>query len=358
MDDSKHGIGGGVYRRGKKIWWIRYAAHGERHRESSKSEKRSDAERLLRKRLSAVDAGKPVGASVERTTFGDLSQMLLDNYRANGRRSVKRAEFALNRLRQFFGAETRASAITQDRVTKYVVARQAQNIANATINNELSMLNRAFAIALDAGKVASAPRVKKLHVSNTRTGFFEREQCEAVLRHLPEYLRNLIRAAYITGWRTRSELTTRTWKNIDFANNLMRLEPGESKNLEARNFPLSPELRVIFEAQREHVSKLERKLGRVIPHVFVKPDGSPIGDFRYFWRRACINAGVPGRLVHDLRRTAVRNLERAGVPRSAAMKLTGHKTESVYRRYAIVDSAMLQDAVAKLSALHALDAAQ
>ena len=61
---------------------------------------------------------------------------------------------------------------------------------------------------------------------------------------------------------------------------------------------------------------------------------------------------MPGRLVHDLRRTAVRNLERAGVPRSAAMKLTGHKTEAVYRRYAITDSAMLQDAVAKLAQLH------
>jgi hypothetical protein len=49
---------------------------------------------------------------------------------------------------------------------------------------------------------------------------------------------------------------------------------------------------------------------------------------------------------------AVRNLERAGVPRSAAMKLVGHKTESIYRRYAITDEAMLQEAGAKLSALH------
>jgi integrase len=87
--------------------------------------------------------------------------------------------------------------------------------------------------------------------------------------------------------------------------------------------------------------------------VFVHPDGRRIKDFRGSWANACKDAGVPGRLVHDFRRTAVRNLERAGVPRSAAMRMTGHKTEAVYRRYAITDSAMLQEAAVKLAVFHA-----
>jgi integrase len=134
------------------------------------------------------------------------------------------------------------------------------------------------------------------------------------------------------------------------------LEPGESKTREGREFPFTPGLRAVLEAQRERVRGIERRRGCVIPWVFVHDYGSPIRDFRYAWEKACKEAAVPGRLVHDFRRTAVRNLERAGVPRPAAMKMTGHKTEAVYRRYAITDAAMLQEAALKLEALHAFEA--
>lgn len=83
--------------------------------------------------------------------------------------------------------------------------------------------------------------------------------------------------------------------------------------------------------------------------------GKPIKSFRQAWTDACTLASVPNRLVHDFRRTAVRNLERAGVPHSVAMKLTGHKTESVYRRYAIVCEADLSEGLKKLAVLHEAD---
>ncbi len=69
------------------------------------------------------------------------------------------------------------------------------------------------------------------------------------------------------------------------------------------------------------------------------------------WDTACEKAGVPGRILHDFRRTAVRNLERAGISRSVAMKITGHKTESVYRRYAIVSDADLLQASRRLTGI-------
>src|SRR6185437_9576412 len=109
----------------------------------------------------------------------------------------------------------------------------------------------------------------------------------------------------------------------------------------------------VIEAERARVDEIQRRTGRIISHLFVNDAGEPLVDFRCAWKTACKDAGVPGHLIHDLRRTAVRNLERASVPRSVAMKLTGHKTEAVYRRYAIVSERDLAEGVAKLAKLRA-----
>jgi len=116
-------------------------------------------------------------------------------------------------------------------------------------------------------------------------------------------------------------------------------------------FPLTPTLKAVLERQRETTTAVERKKSRIIPWVFHR-NGKPIRDFRDAWRKACVRAECPGRILHDFRRTAVRNLERAGVARSAAMAMVGHCTESIYRRYAIVDEAMLKDGAALLADLH------
>ena len=73
---------------------------------------------------------------------------------------------------------------------------------------------------------------------------------------------------------------------------------------------------------------------------------------------ACKDAGLSGRIPHDFRRTAVRNLERAGVPRSTAMKMVGHKTASIYQRYAIAEEGMLREAGDKLERLQQTAAAR
>jgi len=340
-------------RRVSAVWWVRYHHRGHKYRESSGSTNRNDAVRMLKDRLGKAVQGKPLGPQIEKTEFEDLASMLLDDYRANGRRSIKRIEDALNHLRGFF-AQQRAIDITRDAVTRYAASRQGEGAANATINRELAALKRAFSLAEGAGKVAQRPRISILHEDNARSGFFETEQLEAVLKHLPQYLRPVIETAFVTGWRTHSELLTRQRHHLDLDAGWLRLDPGETKNGEGRNFPLTSELREILERQTEQTRALELATGRIVPWLFHR-DGNQIKDFRGAWEAACKAAGVPGRLVHDFRRTAVRNLERAGVPRSAAMKMTGHKTEAVYRRYAIVDEAMLREGAAKLSALHQAD---
>ncbi len=313
-----------------QVWWISYSVRGDRQRESSESTNRADAVRLLKLRTGQAAMGKPVGATVERTTLDDLIAMVEADYIANG--------------------------------VAFQAYRREQGAKPSTVNYEVAVLRRGF--RLGRNKVPARPDFVMQEVDNVRKGFFEPEQYRAVVEHLPAYLKPVAQVAYITGWRTKSELLTRQWKHVDFEAGWLRLEPGEGKTRKGRDFPFTPELRAVLEAQRERVLQLQRATGRIIPWVFVHTageggrtaTGSSIKNFRGAWAKACSAAGVPGRLVHDFRRSAVRNLERAGVPRSAAMALTGHKTEAVYRRYAIVDSAMLQEAAARLGKFHAAEA--
>jgi len=331
------------------VWWERWAYRGKILRQSSKSTNRADAVKLLKRKLGEVGRGRVHSADVERTTLKDLCEMLRNDYRQNQRRSLGRVESGLGHLTEHFG-DARAHDITTDRITAYVVARQVAKAANATINRELAALKRMFRLGEISGKVAQRPYVPMLREDNARKGFFEAAEFQAVHAALPEALKPVAETAYVTGWRIRSELLTRRWTHVDFTAGWIRLEPGETKNREGRMFPLTPTLRVALERQRAYTRAIEHATGQVIPWVFHR-DGQPIKHFRRAWLTACKAAGAPHRIPHDFRRTAVRNLERAGVPRSAAMKMVGHKTEAMYRRYAIADESMLREGAAKLEAL-------
>jgi integrase len=327
---------------------------GKHRKRSTRTTDEAKARRILARWKAEVLGGTWL-PDADRTTFADLAAMLRHDYVANGRKSRTRIEQALAHLTPAFG-HLRARAISTDRVTAYMTTRLVEHAAPATVNRELSALTRMFTLGRQAGKIGVAPYIRGLEERNARQGFFEREAFEAVRRHLPRDLQPVVHVAYLTGWRVASEILTRQWQHVDFKHGWLRLDPGETKNDEGRQFPLTAELRQVLEAQRAHTHALERQQGRIIPWVFHR-DGQPIRSLRRAWARACRQAGVPGRLLHDFRRTAVRNLERAGVPRSAAMKLVGHRTESIYRRYAIVDEALLQEQVQKLDALRAFQQA-
>jgi integrase len=138
------------------------------------------------------------------------------------------------------------------------------------------------------------------------------------------------------------------WARVSFEAGAVRLDPGTTKNDEARSFPFTDDLRALLVAQREATDALQRWRGRIIPWVFHRA-GLPIKDFRDAWHRACAKAGVPGRIPHDFRRTAIRNMVRAGIPERVAMMLSGHKTRNVFERYNITSGADLTEAAAKLN---------
>jgi integrase len=336
----------------KKVatWWIQDQRAGDAIREASGSTRRSDAVRLLRDRLSALAQGRPAGPDVDRTTFDEMAVMLEDDFVVNARRSLKRVRGAIKHLLAAFAGQL-ARAVDEARIGGYVRDRRAEGAANGTINRELTALKRMFTLAARAQRVSRRPHIPMLAEATPRKGFVERDQAEAIMAELPWPVAVVVRVGYLTGWRVASELLTRQWKHIDFVGGFLRLEPGETKNNQGRMFPLFPELRETLEAQRRLTDDVERATGRIVPSVFHR-NGEPIRAFRRSWERACASAGLPGLIPHDLRRSAVRNLERAGVPRSTAMAMVGHQTESIYRRYAIADEAMLREGAAKLAALH------
>jgi integrase len=131
-------------------------------------------------------------------------------------------------LREHFAPERKAREITTDSLTNYKATRLEAGAKPSTVNYELAVLLRGF--RLGRSKVATRPDFDMLHVDNVRKGFFEPEQYRAVLACLPEHLKSVAMAAYITGWRTKSELLTRQWKHVDLDSGWLRLEPGESKN--------------------------------------------------------------------------------------------------------------------------------
>jgi integrase len=204
-----------------------------------------------------------------------------------------------------------------------------------------------FTLAIQAGKLYTRPHIPMLAENNVRAGFFSPEQFDALRRHLPDAVQPVVTFAYVTGWRIRSEVLPLQWRQVDLDAGTVRLDPGTTKNGEGRVFHLTVELRTLLEAQRDIRDQYQRENGKICPWVFHR-HGKRIKGFRRSWESAAKAAGRPGAIPHDLRRTAVRNLVRAGVPERVSMQLTGHKTRSVFERYNIVSDSDLIDAARKL----------
>jgi integrase len=147
-----------------------------------------------------------------------------------------------------------------------------------------------------------------------------------MLAFLPDYLKDITRFAFHTGWH-KGEILTLEWRNLQ--GDVIRLRPELAKNKDGRLIILVGEIaNIIARRQEERVESC--------PYVFHRP-ANRIKHYNRAWRTAQENAGLPGKRIHDTRRTAARNMDRAGVPRQVAKQITGHKTDSMYNGYNIVN---------------------
>jgi len=337
---------GTIYKRGQ-TYWLKYYRNGKPYYESSKSSKETEAKKLLKKREGEISEGKLPGIYFDRVKFDELAEDLLRDYRINQKKSLVRVNRGIEHLKGHF-AGFKVSQITTPHIQSYIETRKVEGAANATINRELSALKRMLNMGArqTPPKVDRVPYIPMLKENNTRKGFFEHGDYLALRDALPDYLKGFVTFAYKTGWRV-SEIEGLTWNQVDRDQGIVKLEPGETKNDEGRTVYLDEELKEVFNRQWES----RRKTGKLVPYVFPNKEGKDmIKDFRGAWDTACQDSEIGKRLFHDLRRTAIRNMVRAGIPERVAMMVSGHKTRSIFDRYNIVNDADLKAASEKQEA--------
>lgn len=355
---------GWVYRKDGN-WWIGYWHQGRPNREPAwmhdpkaprgrrRPATEDEARKVLRATVRALDRGELVTPEKRRLTVGELLDALVTWMRNQGRRSVEKTVCHLKPVRAFFG-QHRAVAVTSPMVEEYKAGRLRAGKARATVNRELEGLRRAYSWGArqQPPLVASVLSVEFFPEDNARQGFFERADFEALLAHVQDVdLRDFIEWGFWTGMRA-GEISQLTWAMLDRETWTLRLHAKAAKTGRGRVLVLAGPLRSIIE-RRLQVRRLDCSL--IFHRVAKGLPGQPVKDFRRAWAGACKAVGLPaGRKVgftfHDTRRTAVRNLIRAGVDQTVAMKISGHETTSTFRRYNITSEEDLRAAVEKVAA--------
>lgn len=372
----QRGTGSIFFQPGSSIWWYQIWVNGKRVRGSTGCRTKREADAFVRRKLAEYSVGIS-SPEAEKVTVKKLVEDVLLRNKNNGNRTVVDDQSRWkNHLEPFFG-HLRASQVSSDLIDTYIGRRKLENTRsgtppeNATINRELALLKSAFNHGTEQTppKVRFVPHFNMLEENNIRTGFLQddsyiRLSNECAIEGI--WLAGLFETAYAFSWRNNELLGLRI-RQLDFLARIIDL--GKTKNGDQRMLPMTEHL---FQVVVRCASGKEPD-----DFVFTHDDGSPVRDFRGAWWNACVRAGVGhfecrectktvserrkcescnskkkakyvGLHFHDLRRTGVRNMSRKGVPEKVGMLISGHRTDSVYRRYNIIDMEVLKTATAKI----------
>jgi integrase len=388
---------GGIYQRGQ-VWWIHYSLRKRIFRESAQTDDPVKARRFLKHRLEQVGAAKQggkqfLGPQQEKVTINEILDDHIAYYKTGGKKGIRREvspqmRSHLRRLREFFGERLAMEVGTRD-IDAFKSELKAENKANATINRALQLLRTAYvraALRVDPPKLSRALHIELLEENNARDGKFTPEEAELVASSLPAHLSDLARFAYESGHRS-GEIRKLLWS---YVNGEAILVPGKiSKNREDDSIIITPEIEEI----------LERRKRDLIPgcDLIFHNQGRTIMDYRKAWASATLLNGLAflycrdcrdpqtgaylakldatrhcercgkkwakdkakyaGRNFHDFRRSTAFELRASGISVEDCMKVTGHKTASMLKRYAVFteleDQKVKQDAQQKRAAWRA-----
>ena len=330
---------GSIYKqRGSNNWHISFYAGGKHFRMSAKTTKKTEARKFLDKKKAEHERHGQLLRD-DKVTLRELLDGVVTDYKMNGRRSLRQLKARIKNLLRYFDPATKASAITKTAIKRYQMFRLEEGAAPATINRETAALRRAFSIAHSDEVISRIPAVPKLTEPPPREGFIERDALDRICNFLSDVLTDIVLVAWCTGWR-KSEVLDVLWTEIDLKAGTINLSAARSKNGKRRVIRIAGELREVLRRRRADMILS-------CPFVFHRA-GRQIKSMTGAWKRACEKAGCPELIFHDLRRSTARDLRRAGVDETVCMKLFGHLTPSMFRRYSITSTDELADAAERL----------
>jgi integrase len=357
---------------GSSVYMAKWYESGKPVRRSTGKTTYNEASTWVKQQIAAAMGGKYTPPSG--LTVADLAKDYFVALQANGAKDLERTKrrWELHLAPVF--AKMKPLQVSTAVVRHYINSRSEAGAENGTANREVAALQRMFSLAHEEAKVKDVPYFPRLKESNVRKGFVEDAAHSKIAEQAGKvglWMRAIYEVGYELGWR-ESEVVGLRVCQIDLAHRVIRLDPGSTKNDDGRTIKMTPTL---FELLRLCVA------GKQPEHaVFTRADGSAVVDFRRTWWSVCIGTGLgslscrkcgavvlkkceacgatlhkgtlkyAGLLYHDLRRTAIRNMVRRGIPEKVAMMISGHKTRSVFDRYNIVSERDLADAALKIEA--------
>lgn len=335
---GKRGQGSVYLPKNSRFYWIKFSVNGRVIQESAETESRKQALDTLKARILKFSTGQ--GIDSRQTTVQDVRDGMLKEWRRLEKNpvSIAWAERCWKHVIDFFGT-LKADKISSAHVREYTEARRSEKASNATINRELAVMSSGYAIAFyeSPRRVSQKFSFSRLPEPKGRQGFVERAQYLKMANTCTEpFMRAMLALAYSFGFR-RGELLALKVGDVDLLDGTVRLRT--SKNGEPRQINLTEETRILLAP-----CIVGKSAGDA---VFTRESG-PVKYFTGEWEKITAAAGCPGLLFHDLRRSAVRGMIRAGVTEHVAMKISGHLTSEVFRRYNIVSGKDLADAAKKL----------
>lgn len=335
--------------KGSRFWYAQFYEGGRPRRISTKKEVKQEALAVLRDLMVDSKNGKQFVGDVKKIRYEDLRAGLITNYIERGNKSLEVMKdgtetiWGLRDVDEFF-KEYPVTKITTDSAREFSQSLLKQGKSNGTVNRSLALLRRMLSIALEDGKIQFRPKIRLLKAGAPRKGFLTLDRFNELLGHLPINLKPTVTFLYYCGVRVGEALQI-SWEQVDLEGALIRLEDEQTKNGLPRTVPLPDVL----------IAMLEKRTDRT-GLVF---NGT---NLRKEWQRACVACGegtltevegkrdprYAGLIIHDLRRSAIRNLIRAGVTETVAMAISGHKTRSVFMRYNITDESDVLDAMRRV----------